>query len=287
MRRWTVIALAALVSAAPVQAKSILFVGNSFTYAAGSPVQHYRPDAVTDLNHEGIGGVPALFKTFAEELKLDWQVSLETSPGKDLAWHLSERGGVIAGRWDVVLLQGYSTLDQAHPGDPVRHLAAAGSLADMFHSANPAVSVRLVSTWSRADQTWQPGGHWYGQDIYRMASDIAAANCTADRAAFGSPIGVGAAWSRAIRTGLADPNPYDGIAPGKIDLWGADHYHASSAGYYLEALMVFGSVTGADPRRLGKRERAAGALGLSLRLTAALQRIASAELRQRPCGSAA
>jgi len=283
MKRWIACAAAALAFAVPVQAKTILFVGNSFTFGAGSPVMRYRADAVTDLNGEGIGGVPALFRTFAEELKLDWKVSLETSPTKDLSWHLANRRTVIAGKWDVVLLQGYSTLDQARPGDPTRHLAAASDLTDLFRAANPTVSVRLVSTWSRADQTWQPGGHWYGQDIYRMAADIAAANCSARNPGLGPPIGVGAAWSRAIRTGLADPNPYDGIAPGRIDLWGADHYHASSAGYYLEALMIFGSVTGVDPRRLGRSEQAARALQIDPDRAVALQRIAAIELKRKPC----
>ena len=40
---------------------SILFVGNSFTFGAGSAVKFYRAETVTDLNSEGIGGVPALF----------------------------------------------------------------------------------------------------------------------------------------------------------------------------------------------------------------------------------
>ena len=44
--------------------KSILFVGNSFTYGELSPVRHFQPDSVTDLNREGTGGVPALLKAF-------------------------------------------------------------------------------------------------------------------------------------------------------------------------------------------------------------------------------
>src|ERR1700752_4997353 len=57
---------AALLGLAALQdtacAETILFVGNSFTFGAETPlVQGYRPDTVTDLNHEGIGGVPALF----------------------------------------------------------------------------------------------------------------------------------------------------------------------------------------------------------------------------------
>ena len=45
---------------------SILFVGNSFTFGSGSAVHYYRNHTVTDLNNEGVGGVPALFKVFTD-----------------------------------------------------------------------------------------------------------------------------------------------------------------------------------------------------------------------------
>ncbi len=77
---------------------------------------------------------------------------------------------------------------------------------------------------------------------------------------------------------MADPNPYDGIAFGQIDLWTWDQYHASAAGYYLEALVVFGKVTGFDVRRLGEEERAGRDLGLEPRMVGRLQAIAQAEL---------
>lgn len=48
------------------QGGSMLFIGNSFTYGAGSAVRYYRNQTVTDLNNEGVGGVPALFKVFTE-----------------------------------------------------------------------------------------------------------------------------------------------------------------------------------------------------------------------------
>jgi hypothetical protein len=57
-------------------------------------------------------------------------------------------------------------------------------------------------------------------------------------------------------------------------LWSYDHYHASSYGYYLEALVVFARVTGVDPRTLGGREAAAGDLGFSETETVALQQAA-------------
>ena len=49
--------LGLLLSTSHAVAGSILFIGNSFTYAAGSPVHFYRADTVTDLNSQGIGGV--------------------------------------------------------------------------------------------------------------------------------------------------------------------------------------------------------------------------------------
>ncbi len=273
---------ALLLLAAPATARDILFVGNSFTFGAGSPVERYRPDSVTDLNHDGIGGVPALFRSFAEQAGLDWRVSLETSPGKDLAFHYANKRAAIDRRWDVVILQGYSTLDAQNPGDPTRHGIAAGQLAALVHARNPQASVKLVETWSRADLTYRPGSRWSGRPIAAMANDLAAANRRVVRTTRGlsGTIPVGSAWNRAIATGVADANPYDGIDPGKLGLWADDHYHGSTAGYYLEALTIFGRVTGYDVRRLGASERSAAELGLSGQQAVALQRIAWETLRR-------
>src|SRR4029453_18366487 len=111
----------------------------------------------------------------------------------------------------------------------------------------------------------------------------AGVNKAASAAASKTVIPVGEAWTRAMQTGLADPNPYDGIDPGKIDLWTTDHYHASPAGYYLEALVVFGSLTGRDPRSLGQSECTAFELGFTSAHVKALQQVAFAELK--PAGA--
>ena len=68
---------------------SALFIGNSFTYGYGSAVRFYRADTVTDLNNEGIGGVPALFKSFVDQAGLDYDVYLETRGGSGLDFHLA------------------------------------------------------------------------------------------------------------------------------------------------------------------------------------------------------
>lgn len=272
----------------PATANTILFVGNSFTYGANSPVMRYRPDRVTDLNREGIGGVPALFKTFALEAGLDWQVSLETSPAKDLAWHFANRRALLDRRWDVVVLQGYSTLDAERPGDPTRHLASARQFAALFHSRNPAAQVHLVATWSRADITYRVNSRWHGMPITRMAEDLLAANRLGVVPGSGiyGVIPVGTAWNRAIRDGFADPNPYDGVAFGQVSLWTWDQYHASAEGYYLEALVEFGAITGRDPRSLGPRERAAEDLGINPEIARRLRDVAAAELAFQRIGGA-
>ena len=262
------------------QADTILFVGNSFTFGALSPVWKFHSPTVTDLNGGGVGGVPALFKTFTGEAGLDYTVSLETVGGKDLQYHLDNKRAVIDQAWDHVILQSFSTLDAAKPGDPASLIASAGVMAKMFRARNSKADVRLTATWSRADLTYLSTGHWYGKPIGQMAKDIRAGY---DQAAAGSSliagvIEVGSAWNRAIDTGFADPNPYDGIEPGKVDLWAYDNYHASSFGYYIEALMVFGSVTGKDPLSLGPKETAARELGISPAQATAMQQIAHDEL---------
>jgi len=283
MMRWTqgwIAAMAAMTMAGPAAAESILFVGNSFTFGANSPVMRYRPDLVRDLNREGIGGVPALFKTFAEQAGQDWTVSLETAGGRDLAFHYEQKRREIDARWDVVILQGYSTLDAQRPGDPTRHAEAAASIAAMMRRANPRVRVELVSTWSRADLTYRVPSPWRGRAVTAMADDLAVANAGAMRRfpEISGTIPVGQAWNRAWAERVADPNPYDGIAFGQVDLWTWDQYHASAAGYYLEALVIFEKVTGFDVRRLGEQERAARDLGLEPRLVTRLQAIAHAEV---------
>ena len=172
-------ALTAAVSAlglycAQAQAVSILFIGNSFTYGAGSDVQTYNPGSVTDLNGTGIGGVPALFKSFAVQAGLDYDVSLETQPGSNLDFHYDNRLGLISQAWDRVVMHGQSTLDFANPGDPTKITTYANLLAQEFVSHNPAVEVNLMATWSRADQTYLPTGHWYGQPISAMQADVQA-----------------------------------------------------------------------------------------------------------------
>jgi hypothetical protein len=276
-----IVALGIAASAAPPAATSLLFIGNSFTFGEGSAVHFWRANTVTDLNDEGIGGVPALFKAFTAESGLDFDVFLETHPGVGLDWHLANKRAVLSSRpFDIAVMHGYSTLDANKPGDPAMLIETTKTMADVLSGKSPKIEIYTTATWSRADQTYPEGRPWFGKPIETMALDVRAGY---DKAATTSPsikavVPVGEAWNRAFKTGVADSNPYDGIDAGKIDLWTNDNYHASSYGYYLEALMVFGAVTHRDPRGLGGSECAGYELGLSTSQVRSLQQVAFDQL---------
>jgi hypothetical protein len=257
-------------------AETILFVGNSFTAGAVPQVERFRPETVTDLNREGIGGIPALFAAFARQAGLEYDVHLEAAGSTNLDFHYREKSALIGRAWDHVVVQGYSTLDADAPGSAGTIVEYATKLAQMFHAANPRVDVRLFATWSRADQTWLESGHWFGKPIDAMAIDVRAAY---DKAAGRAPqvravIPVGEAWNRAIAQGIAAANPYEADGADQINLWAEDGYHASAYGSYLAALVIFGSVTGRDPRDLGGDEEAAAELRIEPEQARMLQRIA-------------
>jgi hypothetical protein len=274
------VAVSGVLLPAGASADTVLFVGNSFTFGYLSPVWHYRKESVTDLNNDGVGGMPALFKLFTQEAGLEYQVSLETSPGKDLQWHIDHKAPFIDKAFDHVVLQSFSTLDAAHPGDPTSLIKSTDTFVSLFQARNPKVEIWLDSTWSRADLTYLPTGHWYGKPIDAMEREVRVGY---DKAAGSTPgvhgvLPVGQAFNRAIESGFATPNPYKGTGPGQIDLWAWDGYHASAYGYYLEALIAFGAITGRNPISLGQNETAAAELGISPAQANRLQQLAHDEL---------
>jgi hypothetical protein len=270
-----ILAFASFLNAASAGPR-ILFVGNSFTYGAISAVRHYRAETVHDLNGDGVGGVPALFRRMSEEAGLDYDVSLETIPGADLARHWNEKRALIDRSWDAVVLQSHSTLDAKTPGNPARLVGSAETIGKALTEKNSAVALYLTATWARADLVYDKPSIWHGEPLDRMTADIRSGyNAARAAMARATVLPVGEAWQLAMTEQVADPNPYDGIDFNKIDLWGWDHYHGSAYGYYLEALVVFGAVTGKDPRMLGAAEKCADDLGISPDQAMALQRVAA------------
>jgi hypothetical protein len=295
--RRSLIAGALLASlAAPALAQtSVLFIGNSFTYgdpAGGVPtVLNYKPSTVTDLNGSNIGGVPALFKQMTVDRGLSYSVSLETQPGSNLDFHYDNRLALIDKPWDKVVMHGQSNLDFANPGNPAKISTYTALLGQVFQAKNAAVDISLTATWSRADLTYQPACNgrvppspWCGGAISQMGIDVLAGYqvAAANNPTLVSRVNpVGLAWNNAIADGFADANPYDGISPGQVNLWAPDSYHASSFGYYLHALVVFGEITGLSPTVLGY-DTAAADLGFTADQAMAMQSYAASAIAAVP-----
>jgi hypothetical protein len=264
----------------------VLFVGNSLIFGSRSPLRYYRNTSVADLNGTGMGGVPALFKAFASQAGLDFAVSHETVGGSGLDLHLKDKADIIGRPWEFVVLLSFSLLDREKPGDPELLKRSVLGLSHLFHASNPQVDIRVIATMARADQVYPPDGHWHGRGLKQMTLDIRTAY---NQAAAGAPlvrsvIPVGEAWMRAINNGVADANPYDGIGPNEVNLWAYDHRHGSVFGYYLQSLVIFGDLTGLDPRSLGEDEQTAFDLGISKAQSSALQQIAYEELSEQNGG---
>jgi hypothetical protein len=219
--------------------------------------------------------VPALFKEFTKEAGLDYDVSLETVGGKGFDFHMAEKRALLDKPWDVVVGHGFSTMDAEHPGEPALLISSTKQMADMFHAQNPNVKFYLLATWSRADLVLGPKAPapWKGTPIKQMGADVEKGYEAAARNAGSEVAGVipmGLAWNTAIDQGIATSNPYGDEGALKMNLWAYDSYHASSFGYYLEAALDFGKVTGKDPMMLappisgrGGKDHVAEDLGIS------------------------
>lgn len=139
-----------------------------------------------------------------------------------------------------------------------------------FTSTNPNAPIFGSSTVAQ-----QNGNKAYApyvgdaNPIAAMASDLHSAYAT-EAAAFNaanpgkSQVGVafaGDAWATAINQGIAQFNPFLTTEPaGQVDLWDSDPllacctvpigYHPSQYGDFLDALVLFGQITGINPETL-------------------------------------
>ena len=113
-----------------------------------------------DTNGETYGGVPAIFKQFTLEAGLtDYDVSSELVGGKGLEYWFTvpETLARIQKPWDIVVMHGFSTLDQAHPGDRTLLLSSSKRIAEHVPEGKSQGKLWLFATWSRADQTYPEG----------------------------------------------------------------------------------------------------------------------------------
>ena len=284
------------------RATTILFVGNSFVHGNFEPVVSYRKGVVdenaglspNDPRFETIGGKPAgpfggiaaIFKQFTDEAGLRYDVHVELLSGGTLKTHYERALDIIKRPgWNVVVMHDLSTgpileTKAASPQDFERYTQL---LEQAIHATNPTAKIWLYETWPRADQTYPAGAPFAGKPITFMGNQLHDAYY-AEFSREGHLAGVapaGDAWLRAIASGVAESNPY---APesGKLDLWAVDNGHPSAWGAYLNACVIFETVTGRDPRTLGANERAAMDLSITRDQAQTLQRLAYETVTHAP-----
>jgi hypothetical protein len=276
----------------------MLFVGNSYFHGARQPMLNYNAAAITDenftpdrrgqrrrmyVNEPGPwGGVPGIFKKLTDEAGLNYEVHIEAVSGQTLQFHYDSALAIIQQpRWDKVIMHDLSTgpLPSRRGGQPERFREYATKLEQAIHAANPAAQVYFYETWAGASSNYPPNSAYAGLPLDSMTQDLHNAyyGLAQQNGRFIGVAPAGDAWLRAIKAGVAMPNPY-APEPAKMELWEADHRHPSRWGAYLSACVVLGEVTGYDPRKLGPAEEVAATLGITPAQAVALQRIAYEQL---------
>jgi len=289
----------ALHAQAPDRPVVILFVGNSFFHGAYQPVRGYNTANVIDENaglpttdprSEGVagpyGGIPAIFKKLTDELGLNYEVHSELVSGTSLEFHYQNALPIInQAKWNVVVMHDFSTgpVPAARTGKPDVFAKHATLLEQIIHTANKSAQIFLYETWSRADLTYPAKGPYFGESIDVMGRDLHDGYCRVfkENGHFKGVVAAGDAWMQAIHSGIALANPGQAEA-GKLNLWGADSYHPSIYGAYLNALVLVKQVTGKDPRTLGAQEQAASDLGIAPDVATTLQRLAAEQKHSCP-----
>jgi hypothetical protein len=248
-----VFAFARVVSAQTASPIKILFVGNSFTQGGSEPAASYNNSAITDLNGTSIGGVPGIFKKMVDQSGLNYDVNVEAVGGQTLKFHIDYKSAIIADpKWNTVVLQDYSTrpCPPDKEGDPAEFNASVTSLKNLIQTGSGA-NIYLYETWSRPNLTFPVGSPYYGQGLQAMQTDLHAGYYNANNTnRLGGVAPVGDAFLRAVNEGVANPTPYNQAPSGTMNLWDLDNYHANRGGSYLAAAVLFGRITGADPRNL-------------------------------------
>lgn len=284
-----VLGLLPLVTLGQTTPVRVLFVGNSFTHGKFDPVRLYNAAGVTDENYGQTGaraenyagpwgGIPGIFKKFADQAGLSYEVHIESISGQPLEYHYNNALAVSKqATWNKVVLQDQSTypIPSNRTGNRTSFYNYATKLEQAVHGQNAQTQVYLYETWARADMTYPSGQPYSGLPIDTMFQDLHNGYYAEYRTngKFAAVAPAGDAWLRAIQQGTATRNPYS-PETGKINLWGADYYHPGNWGSYLNALVLFYTLTGVDPRTLGGSEQVAAALSIPAADATALQQVA-------------
>lgn len=253
-------------SATSFCAEKILFIGNSYTFAALAP------------GAGKLGGVPKLFEAIAASKGKSTEVGMIAAGGKDLEYHLHQNATetvLKAKQWDFVVLQDHS-MKTTHLGNLRESLATGEIFYKKIRSYSPHAKIVLYETWARGK------GNCFYTGTSSKSSFVDADQMMAE-----------------IEKGYAqlddhleaiDPGEQSRLAPvgeafalcqkryPAIDLYSCDHHHASEQGYYLSALVIYATIFHDSP--LGACYQFPG-LRFDPSTAEKLQRIAAEEVKAK------
>lgn len=190
-------------------------------------------------------------------------VDVEARGGYSLRMHLKSRTALIKirnGHYSHVVLQGHSLSAVDHPDELAED-------AERFNAAITASGSRTVlyETWARKPNTslYRKHGMLRGFDDMVQRIDTAYSGIARQLHVGLAPIG--SAFVRAWRT---DPG---------VPLWGSDGSHPTLAGSYMAACVLYGAISGRDPR-----ESSYAPYQLDARLAEQIRAVAAASLSAIP-----
>ncbi len=175
MRKILAILLACAATSATAQPRSILLVGNSFTYTR-PPALQYNIGNVVDLNYANFlansagsdpalpqpwGGVAGIFEVLATQAGLDYEVFHSLRGGATLRGHFLNtnpanwnlRVNLAYRAWDAVVLQGNSTEAVARAGGSYPQFAAYVNKIERWIHVGAAESFRESALYPGGNNT--------------------------------------------------------------------------------------------------------------------------------------
>jgi hypothetical protein len=190
-------------------------------------------------------------------------VDVEARGGYSLRMHLKSRTALIKirnGHYSHVVLQGHSLSAVDHPDELAED-------TERFNAAIMASGSRTVlyETWARKPNTSLYKKHALVRTFNDMVGRIDTTYSGIARKLHIELAPVGGAFVRAWRT---DP---------AVALWGSDGSHPTLAGSYMAACVLYGAITGRDPR-----ESTYVPFPLDVRVAANLRAVAAVSLGEVP-----
>lgn len=253
----------------PGWSENVLFVGNSYTIGSRS-----EPIA-------SAGGVPKYVEDIAASKGKALTSETVAVRSQDLAHHLEQpatQEAIQAAAWDWVVLQELST-KPTRVGDPDGFFADAMTFYERARASSPNAKVLLYQTWPRPAEssyinaTGKPSAKKF-ESSEEMLREVVDNYAEAARRIEGAEPGRQVLVARVGEAFALASAKYPHLV-----VYGKDSHHASPDGYYLAALVIYGTLFSDSP--VGASHELPG-LSIDADTARSLQEIAAAVVAEAP-----